>query len=89
MTRQQHNKDSTNMTNFIGARIALWKNNSENENAPVLRGQIQDADGNTIADVAFWRNASSNENAPTLKGKISEPYAKKEGGSGQGKQEYF
>lgn len=64
------------MTNVFG-KVALWKNDTAgNEKAPVLRGRIEDEDGNVIADIALWANDSSNAKAPALKGSIKPPYKK-------------
>jgi hypothetical protein len=69
------------MANLFG-KVSLWKNDfaAGNEKSPVLRGSIQDEDGNVIADIALWANNSDNSKAPTLKGTIKPPY-KKDGGS--------
>jgi len=67
--------------NDLSGKVSLWKNEyaASNENAPVLRGTIQDDDGNTIAEISLWRNSTDNPKAPTLKGTIKPPY-KKDGG---------
>ena len=60
-------------------QVALWKNQSDNERAPVLRGTLiahrNIREGEEI-EVALWKNPSDNERAPVLKGKASDKYEK-------------
>lgn len=62
----------------MNGKVSLWKNDyaGDNENAPVLKGKIQDKDGNVIAEISLWKPDSDNPKAPVLKGTIKPPYKK-------------
>lgn len=68
---------------FIGASIALWRNEfaKDNESAPVLRGKITvkttEGEYEVLADISLWQGKGG-EKAPVLTGKISEVYVKPE-----------
>ena len=52
-----------------GTRIAVFKNDSNNDKAPALKGFIE-VDGKKVKDVALWQNKNGNG----YNGTISEPY---------------
>ena len=64
-------------------RVALWKNDSENPNAPTLKGHIYAhrniPAGEKIA-IAVWRNERGAEGAqyPVLTGRVSDVVARQE-----------
>jgi hypothetical protein len=70
----------------LKSSASLWEVNSENANAPVLRGQIElrpedvlalaELVGNgekAVLSLALWDNVSDNERAPVLKGTLELP----------------
>jgi len=56
-------------------QVSLWKNESDNEKAPVAKGKVvahrNIREGEEI-EIALWRNRSDNPKAPMMKGKISD-----------------
>jgi len=57
--------------------VSLWKNDSDNERAPILNGKVvahrNIGEGETL-DISLWKNNSENERAPALTGKINDPW---------------
>lgn len=56
-------------------QVSLWKNQSENEKAPILKGTFiahRDIREGEEVEIALWRNDSDNPKAPRLKGKGSD-----------------
>lgn len=62
-------------------QVALWKNESDNPKAPVLRGTViahRDIREGEEVEVSLWRNESTNPKAPRLKGKIQDRQERRE-----------
>ena len=60
-------------------KVSVWKNQSENPSAPILRGSIyahRDIKEGEEIEVSFWKNDSSNPKAPVLTGKIKDKFVK-------------
>ena len=56
-------------------KASLWKNQSDNEKAPILKGTLfahRDIKAGEPFELALWRNQSDNPKAPTLTGKLSD-----------------
>jgi hypothetical protein len=75
----------------LKSSISLWEVNSDNANAPALRGQVElNADDimaiseliangeKAVLSVALWENASDNDRAPVLKGTLELPKEERE-----------
>lgn len=56
-------------------KVSLWKNESDNERAPILKGSAiahRDIKEGEVLDVALWKNRSDNPKAPALTGNLSD-----------------
>lgn len=75
----------------LKSSASLWEVNSDNANAPSLRGQIElnaedimalselIANGErAVLSLALWENASDNDRAPVLKGTLELPKEREE-----------
>ena len=60
-------------------KVAVWKNQSENPSAPILRGSIyahRDIKEGEEIEVSLWKNDSQSQKAPVLTGKIQDKFVK-------------
>lgn len=57
--------------------VALWKNDSDNERAPILTGIAvahRDIRAGEEINVSLWKNSSDNDRAPALSGRLQDRY---------------
>jgi len=59
-------------------KISLWKSDSTNPKAPILKGKT--TINGTEYDVALWKNDSDNPKAPTLNGTLQLPQDRPQAG---------
>lgn len=67
------------MTYDNSGKVSLWKSQSDNEKAPILKGTVyahRDVRQGEAIDIALWKNQSDNPKAPTLTGKLSDKQEK-------------